>query len=208
MTVGMQYRRMLNRFAVALSLLSGLGALACTDSGGLRGNVADAARADLGASDTQGIGSGQAIDSRPSVLCQSTCDNYCVDGHVLDSNGCLTCACKAAPPCLITACIPQDCPFGQQLDKNSCLLCVCAAGLCRDWTTEAECEQHRGNCRWLKPGCGTPALAVTGCYDLSEMNCSLTGRCPDGKTCQRWMTDPCNNGSDCNTCGQMVSICM
>jgi hypothetical protein len=201
---------MTTRVAAPLFLLGGLVASGCGGDG-LRAAVADAGPTDLGAGNSQGNDSqhsdSQGSDGRPPVVCQATCDNFCVDGHVLDSNGCLTCACKPAPRCLITACIPQDCPYGQGLDQNSCLLCVCATAPCQDWKTEADCDLHRGNCRWLKPGCGQPALAVTGCYDLALMNCVLTGRCPSGKTCQRQVIDPCNNGADCNTCGQTVSFC-
>ncbi len=200
--------------ALIALFVSGFMGLGCGSGTGLRLNGHDGGQAD------------SSVDASPRVVrdaywrddgrtasrtdakatCQPTCEIYCANGNVLDENGCPTCTCKPDARCLITDCIPMDCPYGQLLTADGCLLCVCASAPCRDHVSPADCSLN-GACRWLEPGCGSPALAA-GCYSLAEMNCVLGLPCPTGKTCQKRVIDPCGGRSDCNACGQTVSFCL
>jgi hypothetical protein len=69
--------------------------------------------------------------------------------------------------------------------------------------TELECMN--AGCRWLVPGCGTPALPQAGCY--APVDCTPGDCISPYSTCQQVIADPCWN-KDCDACSMTVSVCL
>jgi len=78
-------------------------------------------------------------------------------------------------------------------------------GQCATLTTEAACTTDAA-CRWLTPGCGMPALPMTGCFSAADctgdMDCTTAGQ-----TCQPVSYNPCY-GKKCDACDAPVSLCL
>jgi hypothetical protein len=67
-------------------------------------------------------------------------------------------------------------------------------------------------CRWLEPGCGSPALPRATCAPVAELNCRLDANCPTGKRCLAYSTHPCAGPTlpgqvTCAACGEQTMIC-
>jgi hypothetical protein len=159
--------------------------------------------------------------SKDAVVCPSVCLSLCLYGNVLDSNGCPTCTCNPPPPpdagadvlrsdsgsvCPALKC--KACPFGYLKDASGCETCDCAADPntpCSSFTSQSACAAADTRCRWLTPGCGTPALSTSGCFDQKLVDCTTT--CPAGLTCLQRSVHPCPGGK-CALCSEMVGLCL
>lgn len=156
---------------------------------------------------------------KDALACPAICDIYCPYGNVY-SNGCPTCSCNPAPDaaadaaakdggviCPAIRCKP--CPFGFLKDAAGCDTCACApdpSTPCRDLTTQSVCAGAANNrCRWLAPGCDTPALNAAACYDQKLVDCQTD--CPDGLSCLQRSVHPCPGGK-CAACGLTIGICL
>lgn len=75
---------------------------------------------------------------------------------------------------------------------------------CAQILDEVNCTSDPA-CRWLAPGCGTPALPAPGCFPQADCT---PGSCIDpGTTCQTVIHDPCYN-KGCAVCSAEVSVCL
>ena len=140
-------------------------------------------------------------------LCGPICDIYCQFGNVLDSNGCPTCSCNP-PPTVCPAVKCKACTYGYLLDANGCQTCTCAPQPslpCNQLLDPTSCMANSA-CNWLEPGCGTPALAATGCYKRADIDCTSNDNCSDGKICVQRIVDPCVF-MDCAACAAPINIC-
>jgi hypothetical protein len=146
------------------------------------------------------------LDGR--IVCGPLCDLYCPYGNVLDANGCPLCKCNPDPTtCPAVKC--KACPYGYRYDEKGCQTCDCLSDPnlpCSQLLDRTTCAGNSA-CTWLEPGCGTPALAAAGCYESAAVGCTSDGDCRDGRTCLKRVIDPCAY-SDCNACGQTISICL
>jgi hypothetical protein len=141
------------------------------------------------------------------VSCGPVCAIYCQYGNVLDTFGCPTCVCNSGPTCPAIKC--KACTFGYLKDANGCQTCTCATDPslpCNQLFDLHLCEGS-SKCRWLEPGCGTPALAAAGCYDQTAVGCTASTDCADNRSCMERVINPCAN-TDCNACGSRVNICL
>ncbi|HEY0707556.1 MAG TPA: hypothetical protein VGG33_12215 [Polyangia bacterium] len=144
------------------------------------------------------------VDANRDTACPAVkCAVACPFGYVVDARGCQTCTCRPALPCR-----PSDCggppPVAAICPTGSARVTVCernSAGVC-SWYSACDpittsCASPtierchlKPNCRWLAPGCGTPALMQAGCYATAELGCTPTS-CPSGKTCVTRNVNPC-----------------
>ena len=142
----------------------------------------------------------------------NTCPDLCIGlvcpyGFIPDETGCPTCRCKEGPNgCPPVMCKP--CPFGIMQDEKGCYTCECIpdpAIPCNRFTYSNSCNASPRGCQWLSPGCDTPALTTSGCFDPTQLDCD--GTCPDELTCLKRSVNPCANG-DCAECGEFRAVCL
>jgi hypothetical protein len=170
----------------------------------------------------------------PAIKCAVACPF----GYLADARGCQTCTCKPVD------CRPTDCggppPMVGICPTGSSRVLVCErnpSGVC-GWYSACEpvttsCAAPtrercalRSNCRWLAPGCSTPALEKAGCYATAEVGCTPTS-CPSGKTCVTRTINPCGSApasaadpmtrpafpvppgppTTCAACAQQIAVC-
>jgi hypothetical protein len=141
-------------------------------------------------------------------ICPAVCDIYCPYGNVLDKSGCATCVCNPDPSkCPAIKC--KACTFGYLKDSAGCDTCNCASDPgtpCGQFTDYALCNATGGRCQWLAPGCGSPSLSTSGCFDQTLLNCD--GTCPNGLTCLKRSVDACPLPNACGSCGKTMALCM
>jgi hypothetical protein len=192
--------------------------------GGLGGSVSgnDAASGDAmvcGAICDLYCPSGYALDSAgcPTCACKPapecpklTCTTYCSKGYVVDANGCQTCECLPGPVCPALTCTTY-CANGFVADPNGCPTCECVAdpnGNCSSYAESASCNADAG-CKWLEPGCRTPALPMAGCYSTTLLKCTSDKDCPGNRTCLSRVADPCAGRVGCTeSCSTAIQICL
>jgi hypothetical protein len=142
------------------------------------------------------------------AVCSTARDVTCQFGQVPDKDGCPTSTCIADPKsCPAIVC--GVCNYGYLYDANGCASCACApapASSCFLLTDYSSCKNN-GNCTWLEPGCGTPALAASGCYDKTATNCKTDADCTYGLRCLQRLINPCPQ-SNCVACGQTFTLCL
>jgi hypothetical protein len=190
------------------------GAIIVPGTGGAGGNKDGGVRPDVGVVDAPKDSIGGDTPSvpdafvRPDVMliCPPICEIFCPYGNVYDVNGCPTCQCLPGP-CLMVKC--KACTYGYIFDENNCQTCTCAPAPespCGVLTDYVSCASN-GKCTWLEPGCGTPALVASGCFDTKATNCTSDTDCADGLTCLKRVINPCAQ-LDCNACSKTITICM
>ena len=146
------------------------------------------------------------VDTRncPVVSCPGL---LCPYGFVTDDQGCPTCRCSAGPDgCPPVMCKP--CPHGFAKDAKGCFNCECIpdpAIPCNQFTYSSTCNASTRNCRWLAPGCDSPALTSSGCYESEQLDCD--GTCPNGLMCLKRSIHPCPGGN-CGACGSFMAVCL
>jgi hypothetical protein len=152
-------------------------------SGGARGGSGGVAGG-AGSTKSNGGGHGDAGGKDSSgPECPAVKCKACTYGYLKDANGCQTCDCATDP----------SLPCTQLFDAVSC--------------------GGSANCRWLEPGCGSPALAAAGCYGKTAVGCSSSTDCAGGRACFQRMINPCTAGgptagTTCAACGSLLGICL
>jgi hypothetical protein len=140
----------------------------------------------------------------------------CADGKVLyptcdrQAGGMCGWTLPKCPPiaCPTIACLAA-CPYGNRVGPDGCTTCACieppACGTLTDWKS---CTADM-RCKWLQPGCGTPALATAGCFAREDVGCQ--GTCSNGRECLKRVVNPCYSpfgGASCDACGQIETVCL